>query len=114
MEVLRKTLHFEVVDLYMEEKKPDEILTQKAGVNKKYNIAVAGAGYVGLSIAPLLSQHNHVTAADIIPEKVEMINQKKSPIQDDYIQKYLALRVSYFNELDNLCRIQRTEYPGNH
>lgn len=54
------------------------------------NIAVAGTGYVGLSIATLLSQHNHVTAVDIIPEKVEMINNKKSPIQDEYIEKYLA------------------------
>ncbi len=54
------------------------------------NIAVAGTGYVGLSIATLLAQHNHVVAVDIIPEKVELINQKKSPIQDDYIEKYLA------------------------
>lgn len=62
------------------------------GVNnmKKYKIAVAGTGYVGLSIATLLSQHHHETAVDIIPEKVEMINNRKSPIQDDYIEKYLA------------------------
>ena len=53
-------------------------------------IAVAGTGYVGLSIAPLLSQHNEVMAVDIIPEKVNLINQKKSPIQDEYIEKYLA------------------------
>lgn len=53
------------------------------------NIAVAGTGYVGLSLATLLSQHNHVVAVDIIPEKVELINQRKSPIQDDYIEKYL-------------------------
>ena len=53
-------------------------------------IAVAGTGYVGLSLAVLLAQHNHVTAVDIIPEKVELINNKKSPIQDDYIEKYLA------------------------
>lgn len=57
---------------------------------KDLKIAVAGTGYVGLSIATLLSQHHHVTAADIIPEKVELINNKKSPIQDDYIEKYLA------------------------
>lgn len=56
---------------------------------KKYNIAVAGTGYVGLSIATLLSQHNHVTAVDVIPEKVELINKRLSPIQDDYIEKYL-------------------------
>ena len=57
---------------------------------KNYKIAVAGTGYVGLSIATLLSQNHHVTAVDIIPEKVEMINNRKSPIQDDYIEKYLA------------------------
>ena len=57
---------------------------------QKYNIAVAGTGYVGLSIATLLSQHNHVTAVDVIPEKVEKINNRVSPIQDDYIEKYLA------------------------
>ena len=53
-------------------------------------IAVAGTGYVGMSIATLLAQHNHVTAVDVIPEKVELINNKKSPIQDDYIEDYLA------------------------
>ena len=53
-------------------------------------IAVAGTGYVGLSIATLLSQHHHVTAVDVIPEKVELINSRKSPIQDDYIEKYLT------------------------
>ena len=53
-------------------------------------IAVAGTGYVGLSMATLLAQHNQVTAVDIIPEKVDLINQKKSPIQDDYIEQYLA------------------------
>jgi UDPglucose 6-dehydrogenase len=57
-------------------------------MNKK--IAIAGTGYVGLSIAVLMAQHNHVTAVDVIPEKVEMINRKKSPIQDEYIEKYLA------------------------
>ena len=56
----------------------------------KKKIAVAGTGYVGLSISTLLAQHNHVIAVDIVPEKVEMINNKKSPIQDDYIEKYLA------------------------
>ncbi len=54
------------------------------------NIAVAGTGYVGLSIATLLAQHNHVTAVDVVPEKVELINSRKSPIQDEYIEKYLA------------------------
>ncbi|MDE6400240.1 MAG: nucleotide sugar dehydrogenase, partial [Muribaculaceae bacterium] len=57
---------------------------------KQYNIAVAGTGYVGLSIATLLAQHNHVTAVDVISEKVEKINNRVSPIQDEYIEKYLA------------------------
>ena len=56
----------------------------------KKKIAVAGTGYVGLSIAVLLAQHHKVTAVDIIPEKVEMINGKKSPIQDEYIEDYLT------------------------
>ncbi len=59
-------------------------------MSKKFKIAVAGTGYVGLSIATLLSQHNQVTAVDVIPEKVNSINQRKSPIQDSYIAKYLA------------------------
>ena len=53
-------------------------------------IAVAGTGYVGLSIATLLSQHHSVTAVDIVPEKVQLINSRRSPIQDEYIEKYLA------------------------
>ena len=57
---------------------------------KDLKIAVAGTGYVGLSIATLLSQHHKVMAVDIVPEKVEVINSKKSPIQDEYIEKYLA------------------------
>ena len=57
---------------------------------KNMKIAVAGTGYVGLSIATLLAQHHAVTAVDIIPEKVELINSRKSPIQDEYIEKYLA------------------------
>ena len=56
----------------------------------KYHIAVAGTGYVGMSIATLLAQHHTVTAVDVIPEKVKMINQGKSPIQDDCIEQYLA------------------------
>ena len=59
-------------------------------MDKNLKIAVAGTGYVGLSIATLLSQHHHVTAVDVLPEKVDMINNRKSPIQDDYIEKYLA------------------------
>ena len=57
---------------------------------RKYTIAVAGTGYVGLSLAVLLAQHNKVYAVDIVPEKVEIINNKKSPIQDEYIEKYLS------------------------
>lgn len=59
-------------------------------MDKNIKIAVAGTGYVGLSIATLLSQHHQVTAVDVVPEKVDLINQRKSPIQDDYIEKYLA------------------------
>lgn len=86
LQALAEALDFEVVDLFEEEKKTANATT----LDKKYNIAVAGTGYVGLSIATLLAQHNHVTAVDIIPEKVELINNKKSPIQDDYIEMYLA------------------------
>ena len=62
----------------------------KCVMDKKYTIAVAGTGYVGLSIATLLSQHHKVYAVDIVPAKVDMVNQRKSPIQDEYIEKYLA------------------------
>ena len=84
LENIAQTLHFEVIDLFEEEP------IKKSTLDKQYNIAIAGTGYVGLSIATLLSQHNHVTAVDIVEEKVEMINQRKSPIQDDYIERYLA------------------------
>lgn len=59
-------------------------------MNKRYNIAVAGTGYVGMSIATLFAQHNHVTAVDVLADKVEKINRRVSPIQDDYIEQYLA------------------------
>jgi len=75
-----------VVDMFV----CDETSDTHTTVAKSYNIAVAGTGYVGLSLATLLARHNHVTAVDIVAEKVEMINNKKSPIQDDYIEKYLA------------------------
>lgn len=58
--------------------------------NRRYKIAVAGNGYVGLSLAVLLAQHNEVTAVDIVPEKVEMLNRYISPIEDEYIENYLA------------------------
>jgi UDPglucose 6-dehydrogenase len=88
LQVLASVLGFEVTDMFEDE-------TTGTGedaikVERPYHIAVAGTGYVGLSLAVLLSQHNHVTAVDIIPKKVELINNKKSPIQDDYIEKYLA------------------------
>jgi len=57
---------------------------------KSHRIAVAGTGYVGLSLATLLAQHNHVTAVDVIPEKVDLINRRRSPIKDEYIEKYLT------------------------
>lgn len=83
---MAEALDFEVVDLLEEKKKA----VNTTSLDRAYNIAVAGTGYVGLSIATLLAQHNHVTAVDIIPEKVELINNRKSPIQDDYIEMYLA------------------------
>lgn len=89
LQAIAEVLHFEVVDLF-EDDKP---VVHRPVLDKKYNIAVAGTGYVGLSIATLLSQHNHVTAVDIIPEKVDLINNRKSPIQDEYIEKYLAEKV---------------------
>ena len=86
MQTLGEVLGFEVVDMFV----CDTVSDAHTTVDKSYNIAVAGTGYVGLSLATLLAQHNHVTAVDIVPEKVDMINNKKSPIQDDYIEKYLA------------------------
>ena len=85
LEALGEVLGFDPVSMFTEQ-------TEISATEKKSpkNIAVAGTGYVGLSIATLLAQHNHVTAVDIIPEKVELINNRKSPIQDDYIEKYLA------------------------
>lgn len=86
LQKIAEVLDFEVIDLFVE----DNPKTAAPVLDKKYNIAVAGTGYVGLSIATLLAQHNHVTAVDIVPEKVDLINNKKSPIQDDYIETYLA------------------------
>ena len=86
LEALAEALDFDITNLYVDDAKS----TPKATPAKRYKVAVAGTGYVGLSIATLLSQHNHVTAVDIIPEKVDLINKRKSPIQDEYIEKYLA------------------------
>lgn len=85
LENLSDVLNFEITDLFTETDKPNQLKKVSP-----LNIAVAGTGYVGLSIATLLAQHNHVTAVDIVPEKVNLINKRKSPIQDDYIEKYLA------------------------
>ena len=88
LQALGETLGFEVVDLFVEDR--TEKPSSPAAVGKRYNIAVAGTGYVGLSLATLLAQHNHVTAVDIVPKKVDLINRKKAPLQDEYIEKYLA------------------------
>ncbi len=90
MQALGEALGFEVVDLFVEDGGVEEKASAHVSVEKRYNIAVAGTGYVGLSLATLLAQHNHVVAVDIVPEKVNLINSKKSPIQDEYIEKYLA------------------------
>ena len=84
LEKLSDALSFEIADLF--------IAAQEAlpAPEKSYKIAVAGTGYVGLSLAVLLSQHNEVTAVDILPEKIEKLNAYQSPIQDEYIERYLA------------------------
>ena len=84
LQALAEVLNFEPVDMFTEEMEP------LPAPERSYKIAVAGTGYVGLSLAVLLAQHNEVTAVDIIPEKVESLNNYIAPIQDDYIEKYLA------------------------
>ncbi len=84
LEALGDALGFDLDDVFTDAK------SNKLQSHAPLNIAVAGTGYVGLSIATLLAQHNHVTAVDIIPEKVDMINNRKSPIQDEYIERYLS------------------------
>ena len=91
--------------------------------NHKYNIAIAGTGYVGLSLAVLLAQHNHVTAVDIVPEKVELINNRRSPIHDDYIEKYLLEKeldltastdaVSAYKNADFIIIAASTDYDSS-
>lgn len=92
LEKLGEVLEFDPTDMFL------KTATESAPKVSPLNIAVAGTGYVGLSIATLLAQHNHVTAIDIIPEKVEKINHKISPIQDDYIEMYLSEK-----DLDLTC-----------
>lgn len=84
LENLGEALNFDISELFK------NCNCQSIDSPAPVNIAVAGTGYVGLSVATLLAQHNHVVAVDIIPEKIEMINNHKSPIQDEYIEKYLA------------------------
>ena len=86
MENLGEVLGFDPVDVFTEDTK------RERKIQKPMNIAVAGTGYVGLSIATLLAQYNHVTAVDIVSEKVDMINRRQSPIQDEYIEKYLSTK----------------------
>ena len=85
LESLSQALELDLASLFVKNSK----ITSNAKVAKT-NIAVAGTGYVGLSNAVLLAQHHHVVAVDVIPEKVDLINARKSPIQDDYIEQYLA------------------------
>ena len=85
LQSLAEALNFDPIEMFVDSSADGVI-----AIDRSYNIAVAGTGYVGLSLAVLLAQHNSVTAIDIIPEKVELLNNHVSPIQDDYIEKYLA------------------------
>mgnify|MGYP000849426945 FL=1 len=91
LQTLGEILNFDITDFFQPDDITSEIGVEKISSNNHpYNIAIAGTGYVGLSLAVLLAQHNHVTAVDIVPEKVDLINSHKSPIHDDYIEKYLS------------------------
>lgn len=87
LQALSGALGFEITEVFVDRQERSE---GRSVAEKRYKIAVAGTGYVGLSIATLLAQHHSVTAVDIIPEKVDLINSRKSPIQDEYIEHYLA------------------------
>ena len=93
LESLSEVIGFNTVSLFVDEK------NDKININKSYKIVVAGLGYVGLSLAVLLAQHNEVTAVDIVPEKVEKINNYISPIKDEYIEKYLSDAKTHKREL---------------
>lgn len=82
LESLSEVLRFDLTELFIAQ---GENKLAKLATKKQYKIAVVGTGYVGLSIATLLAQHHKVVAVDIVPAKVDLINQRKSPIQDDYI-----------------------------
>lgn len=105
LEKLSKALNFDIVELFLADIPQNK---QNHYNCKQYKIAVAGTGYVGLSIAVLLSQHNEVKAVDIIKEKVDMINKKISPIQDEYIEKYL-----YEKELNLVATLDGAEAYKN-
>lgn len=85
LEQLAACLNFDITDVFV-----DNSSEVEETIDAPHKIAVAGTGYVGMSLAVLLAQHNHVTAVDVVPEKVKLVNERKSPIQDDYIEKYLA------------------------
>ena len=107
IESLGNALGFEAVDMFVEETAPE---TEKA-VAAPRKIAVAGTGYVGLSLAVLLAQHNQVTAVDIIPEKVDLINQRRSPIRDDCIEEYLSNReLNLTATLDGVAAYRDAEF----
>ena len=106
LEQLGEVLGFEPIDVFT-----DGTQEKKRNITQPMNIAVAGTGYVGLSIATLLAQHNHVTAVDIIPEKVDMINKRQSPIQDEYIEKYLATKdLDLTSTLDGKAAYKDADY----
>ena len=90
LQTLGEILGFEPVELFEDDAPAEARTPAHITADRPYSIAVAGTGYVGLSLATLLAQHNHVVAVDIVPEKVAMINNRQSPIQDEYIEKYLA------------------------
>lgn len=85
LQALGEALDFEPTDLFV-----DAAANGSISIDRSYKIAVAGTGYVGLSLAVLLAQHNQVTAVDVVPEKVDKINRLISPIRDEYIEKYLG------------------------
>ena len=104
LESLGEALGFEPTDMFIEHSGDSAI-----SIERTYKIAVAGTGYVGLSLAVLLAQHNNVTAVDIIPEKVEKINKYISPIQDEYIEKYLAEAKKGKRKLDLTATLDGSE-----
>ncbi|PQF21807.1 nucleotide sugar dehydrogenase [Enterococcus mundtii] len=106
LEVLGEVLNFDISDLFVNEQ-----TTHIEKNHKPMNIVVAGTGYVGLSIAILLAQKNHVIAVDIDPQKVNLINKKKSPIQDDYMEKYLAEKdLDLIATLDGESAYRKADY----